>query len=475
MNKINKDKRKIVDLPRPRHWMYLLGPAFVWAATAQGSGELIWWPYLVARYGKAFLVLLLPAALIQFFVNREVSRYTAITGKGIWTGFVSLGKWYALPLFVLCFVNFLWFGGYATAGGSSLYEVAQWPNWGNQWGSLFWGYTLVIFFSLAILFSKVIYALIEVVMKVVTVITIGGLVASAVIVGNKDVWLEFLGALFNLKNFGVGVNWSDFDNSKLITGLVFAGMGGFLNLMYSYWMKDKGVGVAKYSSKMSGMLFGLKQTKTDGQFVIRDSKGNSRKWKNWVSYLNIDSGLAVVINVLTIVLTSFLAFVLLWPSRNYPEGWSITVAQSSFFESSFGAVGRIVFLLVAAAFLVDTWLALADGVSRQFADFSFSFWGSKKKLKTENDWYNFWLLFLIGVSLVTMPLASPGALMNLIGVISVFAFAFYIPALAYLNYVKLPASQPKFVKPKMISAIWLGLVWLVYVGLAVWYVIVSLI
>jgi len=76
--------------------------------------------------------------------------------------------------------------------------------------------------------------------------------------------------------------------------------------------------------------------------------------------------------------------------------------------------------------------------------------------------------------LVTMPLASPGALMNLIGVISVFAFAFYIPALAYLNYVKLPASQPKFVKPKMISAIWLGLVWLVYVGLAIWYVIVSL-
>lgn len=474
MNIIKKDIKRIVDLPRPRHWMYLLGPAFVWAATAQGSGELIWWPYLVARYGKAFLFLLLPAAIIQFFVNREVSRYTAITGKGIWRGFVSLGKWYALPLFILCFVNFLWFGGYATAGGSSLYEVVQWPAWGEKWGSLFWGYILVGFFSLAILTSKVIYKLIEVVMKVVTAITICGLVVSAGIVGSKGAWLEFIGALFNQRNLGQGVNWVDFDNSKLITGLVFAGMGGFLNLMYSYWMKDKGVGVAKYGSKMSGMLSGLKQTKTDDEFVIRNSKGNARKWVNWVSYLNIDSGLAVAINVLTIVLTSFLAFVLLWPSRNYPEGWSITVAQSAFFESSFGQIGRIVFLLVAAAFLVDTWLALADGVSRQFADFSFSFWGSFKTLKTENDWYNFWLLFLIGVSLLTMPLASPGSLMNLIGVISVFAFAFYIPALAYLNYIKLPANQPKFVKPKMISVVWLGLVWLVYVGLAVWYVVVSM-
>ena len=135
---------------------------------------------------------------------------------------------------------------------------------------------------------------------------------------------------------------------------------------------------------------------------------------------------------------------------------------------------RILFLIVAAAFLVDTWLALADGVSRQFADFCFSSWGARGRLKTENQWYNLWLVFLIGVTLVTMPLASPGALMNLVGVVSVFGFAFYIPALWYLNYIKVPRSQPNFVRPKTISAVWLGLVWLVYTGLAIWYVVVSM-
>jgi len=72
-------------LPKMSGLLLMMGPAFVWAAIAQGSGELIWWPYFAAKYGAAFIGLLLPASLIQFFINREVSRYTAITGKGIWS------------------------------------------------------------------------------------------------------------------------------------------------------------------------------------------------------------------------------------------------------------------------------------------------------------------------------------------------------------------------------------------------------
>jgi len=33
----------------------LLGPGVIRASPAQGSGELIWWPYLAASYGPAFL------------------------------------------------------------------------------------------------------------------------------------------------------------------------------------------------------------------------------------------------------------------------------------------------------------------------------------------------------------------------------------------------------------------------------------
>ena len=32
-----------------------MGPGVIWAALAQGSGEIIWWPYLTAKYGATFL------------------------------------------------------------------------------------------------------------------------------------------------------------------------------------------------------------------------------------------------------------------------------------------------------------------------------------------------------------------------------------------------------------------------------------
>ena len=60
----------IKRLPKMPGLWAMLGPAFVWAAIAQGSGELIWWPYFSAKYGLAFVGLLLPASMIQFFVNR---------------------------------------------------------------------------------------------------------------------------------------------------------------------------------------------------------------------------------------------------------------------------------------------------------------------------------------------------------------------------------------------------------------------
>ena len=64
-------------------WLAALGPGVVWMALAQGSGELIWWPYMVAKYGLAFLVLLAPACLLQYPLTVEIGRYTLATGESI--------------------------------------------------------------------------------------------------------------------------------------------------------------------------------------------------------------------------------------------------------------------------------------------------------------------------------------------------------------------------------------------------------
>lgn len=450
-------------LPSLPPLVVLFGPAFIWAATAQGSGELIWWPYLVARYGKAFLFLLLPAASIQYFINREISKYTMTTGRGVWNGFWRASRWYTALLFLMCFINFLWLGGYVSAGGSSLYEILKFPG-SVKSGSIFWSYVLIFIFSYGLIFSKLIYSFVEKIMVAVTIVTLFGLTTSALLVFDLSTVGSFFDGIFNPLNLGRGVGWSGFDHAQLISGLVFAGMGGFLNLMYSYWMKDKGVGMATYGSKITGLRHQQNQFK-EVETKFSASPQNRQRYSRWLAYLKIDSGLAVGINLVTILLTSYLAFVLLWPHQNYPSGWSITVAQSTFFGNSFGAWGRVLFLVIAAAFLVDTWLAIVDGISRQYADFLYS----ATRRKSQKWWYYFWVFFLIFISLITVPLASPAVLLKTTGVISVFAFVGYLPLLWYLNYRQLPAQYPPFVRGRRRSEIALWLVWLVYLVLASWY------
>jgi hypothetical protein len=328
---------------------------------------------------------------------------------------------------------------------------------------------LITVFSAGLTLSRVIYNFIERVMKWVTAITMGGLILAVILIVNWNQGGEFLGALINPFNLGQGVNWQGFDYAQLISGVVFAGMGGYLNLMYSYWMKEKGVGMAIYEKKVEGLRVKTKQLKTQEMLLIEDSETNQQRYRSWLEYLSWDSGLAVGINALTIVLTSLLSFVLLWPERNYPQGWSITVAQSKFFEYSFGVIGRVMFLIVAAAFLVDTWLALVDGVARQYADFTKSLKFKFSKEKSEKFWYFFWLVFLIGVSVVTMPLAQPGLLLKMVGIISVFAFVAYIPGIWYLNYRKLPTEYPKWIKTSRREEACLWITWGIYSCLALWY------
>ena len=67
----------------------LLGPGIVWMALAQGSGELVWWPYIIAKYGLGFLFLLIPACLLQYPVNYEIGRYTLLAAAYIHVRFIG--------------------------------------------------------------------------------------------------------------------------------------------------------------------------------------------------------------------------------------------------------------------------------------------------------------------------------------------------------------------------------------------------
>lgn len=461
------------ELPKPPSLWKLLGPAFVWAAVAQGSGELIWWPYFAAKYGLALVGLLLPACFVQFFVNQEIARYTALTGEGIWSGFKKVSRVYTFFLFVLAFVCFLWFGGYASAGGTALYSLTGFPKGADERvGSLFWAYLTIFIFCLGLFFSKVVYQLIESFMKVVIAVTLVGIVVTVFHPEVLGYLKEFLGALLNPFSFHFPGNWEASDAPNLVTGIAYAGMGGFLNLMYSYWMRDKGVGMAKYMGRVTSPIAGKAEEVAVEGYGFADTPENRKNWRAWLRYLRVDNFLAIFLNTITLAMTTFLAYAILHPRGEYPSGWKIASVQARFFEVSFGRIGRMVFLVAAAFFLVDTWLGLADGVARQFADFVYTFFEKAQK-KSFRFWYYVWLIWLVAITSVTMLLAQPGVLINIAGVISIFAFVLFIPLVWRLNFYLIPKKYPKFVRPGRITEFFLGLTWVFYLVIAIWFIKVN--
>jgi Mn2+/Fe2+ NRAMP family transporter len=451
-----------------------MGPGVIWAALAQGSGELIWWPYLTAKYGAAFLGLLLPAALMQYFVNQEVVRYTVTTGETFFTGMARVGKVFSGLLWIMLVVTFLWFGGYASSGATALRELFGWPT-APRMGTLFWAYLTIAVFAGTIFLGPVVYNIIERFMTIIVAITIGGLIVAVLNPTVLATASSFFSAYLNPGHFfthGLPPDFEQEDLNTLLTAIAFAGMGGFFNAMYSYWVRDKGHGMARYIGRITSPVTGKPETILATGFGFEHTEENRRHYRDWIRFMRLDNLFGVLTNLLTVTLMVWLAWALLLPKREYPSGWNLAVVQAAFFENSMGSIGRAVFLLVAAAFLADSWLAITDAVARMHADFFFATF-PKTQRWSFRTWYYLFVIILILITAATMLMAEPGTLLILGGVLNFFAMAIYMPFLIHLNYFMVPRSLPAWTRPKTLTLVVTALVSLTYLVIAVLYVLMN--
>lgn len=471
------------ELPRFPGWLAALGPGIVWMALAQGSGELIWWPYLIAKYGLAFLFLLLPACLLQWPLTFEIGRYTLLSGESIWTGFFRLSRWFALPLWVLMAASFLWFGAFASAGGTAVAELTHLPPGMSPRGqSLFWGYATIAICTFAVLRSRGIYQLIERIMLVVALVTVAGLVIACTHPSVLQVAPEFLRATV-VPAWPPTRPFEASDTSTLLTAVTFAGLGGFWTLFYSYWVREKGVGMAAVrpavdSSAADTSQAQAAQARTDqaqsaepsltpGSVPI-ESDGAVRRLRSWTRFLVVDSGIGIFGNIVTTLLTCLLAYAVLLPKGLLPAGWEIATVQSEFFALRWGTVGKLLFLVVAAAFLGDTWLSTADAVARVNTDVIRTIFPHARR-KTESRWYHTFFLILTVITCATMPLAQPGALIVISAVIGFFGTVIFSVAILVLNHRVLPRALPAFARPSRSAAVLLSVSCTAYLALGIAY------
>jgi hypothetical protein len=425
-------------LPPFPGWLAALGPGVIWMALAQGSGELIWWPYLIAKYGLSFLCLLIPACLLQFPINYAIGYYTLMTGETIFQGFIRLNRSVAFVLWVLLGLSFLWFGAFASAGGTALADLTQFPpHWDARGQTLFWAYSSIAVYLIALVCSRVVYTVIERFMWLVAVVTLIGLVVACshpTVLAHAPAFLRSL----LIPPWPPARPWENADATKLLTAITFAGLGGFWTLFYSYWLREKGVGMAKSMGHMEGLA---------GRHVVVFATGcvpqqaSPAILSRWRRFLVVDSSVGIVGNILTTLMTCLLAFALLHPQGLVPEEYQIAVVQSRFFEVSWGVAGRMLFLVVAAAFLSDTWMATADAVARIHTDCLLAFFPRARRYPIRR-WYLGCLLGLTVVTCVTMWMSAPGPLILLSAVIGFLGTTTFAVLLYGLHYRLLPRHLP---------------------------------
>lgn len=456
------------QLPAFPGWWAALGPGIVWMALAQGSGELIWWPYMMAKYGLTFLCLLIPACLLQYPINIEIGRYTLLTGESIFHGFIRLHRGFGIFLWILMSVSFFWFGAFASAGGTSLAALTHFPSgWTVREQSLFWGYLSIAVFLMAIVFSKVVYVLIERFMKFVAITTVAGLLwacQQAEVAANIPTFLKALAGPVE----PMPRPWDPADATRLLTAIAFAGLGGFWILFYSYWLRDKGVGMAAHMGRITGVIADKPEVVTTNGNLPENEAQNARRWQQWLRFLKTDVLVGILGNLFTTLMTCLLAYALLYPKGILPQEYELAVVQAKFFEVSWGEWGRILFLIVAAAFLADTWLATADAVSRMQADIVHILFPSSHKY-TLRTWYYLFLGVMTVITCLTMLLDTPGTLILTSAVIGFAGTVIFPVALYLLNYRSLSPHLPAFARPGGTAPWLLGISFLVYLGLALAY------
>ncbi|MDC4225882.1 MAG: Nramp family divalent metal transporter [Candidatus Manganitrophus sp.] len=226
--------------------------------------------------------------------------------------------------------------------------------------------------------------------------------------------------------------------------------------------------MAAHIGRITG-LTGKAETITSEGFLPEASPQSAAEWKQWERYLSADVLIGIVGNLATTMMTCLLAYALLFPKGILPQDYELAVVQSRFFEVSWGAFGRTLFLIVAAAFLTDTWLATADGVSRMQADIVTILFPERSKRFTVRQWYYIFLGLLTVITSLTMLLDQPGPLILISAAIGFAGTIIFPVALYLLNHRLLAPQLPEWARPSKESARRLLFCFVAYFGLAVVY------
>lgn len=210
--------------PRKSSWRHI-GPGIVVAATGVGAGDLVATLIAGSSFGYTLLWAAVIGCLVKISLAEAAGRWHLATGRTLFDGWVSLGRWttYFFGVYVVIW-GFVY--GAAAMSSSALPLQALFPGVMDlEW----WGIACAlvglafVWFNRYAVFEKVMTVLVGV-MFVVTVY-----LAARVVPNLGDAFAGLLPVL------------PDADDSVLYTLGLIGGVGGTITLAaYGYWINAKG-------------------------------------------------------------------------------------------------------------------------------------------------------------------------------------------------------------------------------------------
>lgn len=392
----NRDSKTQAVRRPPVGWQRVgwLGPGFLWMVSAAGSGELLFTPRIGAQYGYALVWALLVAVALKWVVNREVGRYTVVTGEAFLQGAHRLrgprgwAVWLlALPQVVVAVATI---AGLAGAAATAL--VLALPGDIRIW-------TIASIAASTVLVASGRYGWVERSAIVLALLLGGAAIAAAGSVG-PDVGAVAAGVRPQLPD--------DLDLVEVIPwlGLLLSGAAGMM--WYSYWLEAKGYGAAGGG------------TDPGEQDVSR--------LKGWLAQMTLDNTVAVVGTLAITFAFLILGTELLHPEGLVPEENEIADVLGRLLGDVWGRAGY--WFMVAAVFVGfwDTVLSDQDGFGRMFSETTRLLAPRRARAVPEQRLRRWWVLGPLTVAPIALYLAvgEPVGLLKLAGLIE----AIHLPVVA---------------------------------------------
>jgi Mn2+/Fe2+ NRAMP family transporter len=398
---------------RPR-WS-IIGPGLIVAATGVGAADLVATLIAGSNYGYALFWAVVVGCVMKIVLVEGAGRYSLATGRTIYEGWASLGRWttvYFAPYIVLW--GFV-YGAAAMAGTglplNSLLPVFSVEVWGILSGLV--GLALV-WFGRYSLFEKV----------------------CAIFVGIMFVAMVTAAALTvpNLAELATGLAPQVPDGGLFTTLALAGGVGGTITLAaYGYWVREKGWTTPAYMRVM-----------------------------------RLDNAVAYVVTGLFVTATLIVGAELLYSANiAIAEGEQGLLDLGVVLEDRYGAVSGKIFLIGFWAAAMSSLVGVWNGVSLMFADFAGNVRGLPEDSPERGSagWaYKAYILWLTFPPMILFLIGEPFWLILAYGALG----ALFMPFLAITLLLILNSDRvPREWRNKLVSNVSMALTALVFLALMV--------